>query len=170
SQGVTPDPSKVQDIVDWPLPTTLKSLRGFLGLTRFYRRFVKGYAYIASALTDLLKKDNFIWSASATTAFQNLKPAVTTAPVLALPQFDLVFTIQTYASGFGMGAVLSQEDHPIAFSISNFALNCDNHQLTSGNFVLSHLLFRNGDNTCSVATSSSTPTNRQSRNCYLKLS
>ncbi|WVZ16214.1 hypothetical protein V8G54_009196 [Vigna mungo] len=84
STGVCPDPSKIKVVIDWPIPSNLKSIRGFLGLTGFYRHFVKGYASIAYTLTDLLKKDNFIWSDVAIEAFNKLKQALTNALVLAL--------------------------------------------------------------------------------------
>ncbi|PNY00079.1 hypothetical protein L195_g023353, partial [Trifolium pratense] len=113
--GVSMDKEKVQTVLDWPQPSNVKQLRGFLGLTGYYRRFIKRYASLASPLTDLLKKEGFKWTAEATLAFQNLKIAITTAPVLALPQFSLPFTIETDASGTGVGAVLSQGGHPIAF-------------------------------------------------------
>jgi hypothetical protein len=113
--GVAMDKDKVQTVMGWPQPNNIKQLRGFLGLTRYYRRFVKSYATIASPLTDLLKKEAFKWNAAATQAFDKLKVAITTAPILALPQFSIPFTIETDASGTGVGAVLSQLGHPIAF-------------------------------------------------------
>ncbi|MCH93889.1 enzymatic polyprotein, partial [Trifolium medium] len=113
--GVTMDKDKVQAVLDWPIPANIKQLRGFLGLTGYYRRFIKAYATIASPLTDLLKKDNFQWSESAHQAFSTLKQAITSAPVLILPNFSQPFVLETDASSIGIGAVLSQQDHPIAY-------------------------------------------------------
>ncbi|GAU25498.1 hypothetical protein TSUD_218700 [Trifolium subterraneum] len=84
-------------------------------LTGYYRRFIKSYAKIASPLTDLLKKEAYKWNEQAETTFQQLKTAVTSAPVLALPNFNEPFILETDASGIGIGAVLHQNNHPIAY-------------------------------------------------------
>jgi hypothetical protein len=114
-QGVSMDKDKVQAVLNWPTPMNVKQLRGFLGLTGYYRRFIKSYAKIASPLTDLLKKEAYQWNEQAEEAFHQLKNAVTTAPVLALPNFKLPFILETDDSGVGIGAVLHQQGHPIAY-------------------------------------------------------
>ena len=115
SSGVTPVPEKVQAVSRWPTPRTPRALGGFLGLAGFYRRFIKGYAALASSLTKLLCHGQFEWSHEAEIAFQNLKKALTEAPVLALPNFTTSFVVETDASGSGMGAVLTQKGHPLAY-------------------------------------------------------
>ena len=99
-------------MVEWPFPKNLKELRG---LTGFYRRFIKGYGVLAHALTQLLKKGDYQWTKAAQQAFDNLKRAMTSAPVLALPDFDLIFEIESDASQLRIGVVLTQAGRPIAY-------------------------------------------------------
>jgi hypothetical protein len=77
-QGVHADPSKLESMIKWPRPNTLKSLRGFLGLTGYYHRFIRGYGAIAGPLTRLLKKGAFKWDSEVEQAFEQLKQAVST--------------------------------------------------------------------------------------------
>lgn len=112
---VSTDPSKIVAISSWLTLTNLKQLRGFLGLTGYYRRFIKGYGSLSKPLSDLLKRDNFRWLPVVAAAFLSLKQAMQQALVLAHPDFTKTFVVETYASYVGIGAVLMQDNHPIAY-------------------------------------------------------
>ena len=120
--GISADPKKVMAVSDFPKPTDLKSLRSFLGLTSYYRRFVPCFSSVAQPLYSLTRKDApYEWSLDCEAAFAQLKSLLTNAPVLAYPQFGKEFLLETDASGVGLGAVLSQEQpdgtvRPIAFA------------------------------------------------------
>nr|GEV09935.1 hypothetical protein [Tanacetum cinerariifolium] len=89
----------------WPIPSTLKQLKGFLGLTGYYRRFIKDYTSISQHLVALPKKDAFKWNPLAELAYHKLKKAMVKALVLALPNFEHEFVVETNASGKGIGAL-----------------------------------------------------------------
>ncbi|GAU31589.1 hypothetical protein TSUD_54120 [Trifolium subterraneum] len=120
AEGVGPGPSKIEAMVNWPTPKYVKQLRGFLGLTGFYRKFVCKYASINAPLTQLLKRDAFDWNHEVDQAFVALKKAMSEAPVLSLPNFEEKFILETDASGTGMGAVLIQQNHPICYFSNQF--------------------------------------------------
>ena len=107
-EGVKVDPRKIKTIKEWKIPTSIKHLRGFLGLTGYYRKFVKNYARIAAPLATLLKKNAFSWTLEATKAFEHLKEAMFQAPVLTTPDFTKTFIVECDALGNGIGVVLMQ--------------------------------------------------------------
>jgi hypothetical protein len=115
------DTKNIEAMQDWPHPKTLKSLRGFLGLTGYYRKFVKNYGKIATPLTALLKKKSFTWAPTVAQDFQTLKMAMCTTPVLALPDFTKTFVLECDASGKEIGVVLMQEGWPLAFTNKQFS-------------------------------------------------
>lgn len=98
TQGVAPDPDKIQAMLTWPTPSTPSALCGFLGLTSFYQHFIKSYVTLAAPLTSLLQKDNFQWYDEAQTTFKQLKRKMMEAFVLLSPDFSTPFTIETNTS------------------------------------------------------------------------
>jgi hypothetical protein len=114
--GVRVDPKKIEAMQYWPHPKNLKRLHGFLGLTGYYRKFVKNYGKIAAPLIALLKKNSFTWTPAAAQSFQTLKMAMCTTPVLTLPDIIKTFVLECDALRKGIGDVLMQEGRPLAFT------------------------------------------------------
>jgi hypothetical protein len=102
-------------MVNWPSPRTITEVRTFLGLTRYYRKFVRNYGIMAKHLTSLLKQKTFTWTHEAKSAFQSLKTTMCSVPVLELSGFEVSFQIEIDACDKGVGAILSQKEHHIAF-------------------------------------------------------
>ena len=112
SAGIHTDPSKIKAVQELPPPVNLESLRSFLGLAGYYRKFIPQFATIAAPLTALTKKCTpFTWEDRHQIAFLALKTCLCSAPVLAYPKFDHPFLLQTDASNVGLGAVLTQLDN-----------------------------------------------------------
>ena len=106
---------KFRAIRDWPMPKTVIELRGFLGLCTYYRRYVKGFSQFVAPLTDLTKKGAFTQIEPAQKMFEEMKVIMSSCPILALPDFSQPFEVECDASGEGLGAVLMENHHPIAF-------------------------------------------------------
>lgn len=90
-------------------------MRGFLGLTGYYRKFNKDYRKVAKPLTVLTMKDNFHWDLAAQESFEALKKLMTSSSVLAHPNFTQPFEVECNATGRGIRAVVMQQKHPIAY-------------------------------------------------------
>ena len=122
-RGIATDPDKIAHIVSLPIPTNVSEVKGFLGHTGYYRRFIFRYAVIALPLTELLKKGDEVpvWTSACTHAFNTLKRKLVSAPIFIPPNWEKDFHIFVDASNVAIGSVLSHKDekghdHPIYFA------------------------------------------------------
>jgi hypothetical protein len=118
ANGVKADPAKVEAVAKYPRPRDTHELRSFLGMSNYFRRYIHKYSVIAEPLTRLLKQDcDFLWAEAQEQAFEGLKQALISAPVLKLPdwQSDSPFEITCDASYMGISGMLVQDKHPVAF-------------------------------------------------------
>jgi hypothetical protein len=116
------DPVKIAGVADWPMTSNKKKVQSFVSFINFYRRFIPGFSHHVRALFDLTMKDiRFIWGLPQEDSFMKLKELVTLAPVLVLPNNNLLFRLEANGSSIATGAVLSQQSadnnawHPVAF-------------------------------------------------------
>jgi hypothetical protein len=135
SDGIATDPDKVRVIDEWYTPTSVRDVRSFLGLASYYRRYVKGFSQIACPLYNLLKKNTaFHWTDQCEEAFRTLKRCLTSSPILAYPDHSGRFVLDTDASAYGIGAVLSQEqggqEKVIAFASRTLSRSEKNYCVT----------------------------------------
>jgi hypothetical protein len=116
-RGISIDPSKIQDVLSWNTPTSVFDIHSFLGLAKYYRRFIKGFSKITKLMIELLGKDEkFEWCDKCEASFQELKKRLTTAPVLVMHNMEKSFSIYYDASGQGLGCVLMQDGHVVAYA------------------------------------------------------
>lgn len=138
TQGLRTDPDKVEAIIKYPVPTSKKDVKRFLGTASWYRRFVPNFSTLAGPLNKLTstKKgaEPFSWSPEADEAFNKLKECLVSTPVLSCPNFNLPFEVHTDASDYGVGAMLCQivdgQEHPIAFMSKALTANEKNYSIT----------------------------------------
>jgi len=133
--GIQTDPDKVAAIRELTPPTNLRELHRCLGISSWYRRFVPNFADVVEPMTSLLKKDRkWEWTKKQEQAFQGLKTLLTEAPILASPDFEAKFVIQTDASEYGVGAVLTQsinwQERVIAYASRRLSTAERNYSVT----------------------------------------
>jgi hypothetical protein len=115
--GISVDTSKVQYVLSWNVTMSVSDIQNFLGLVGYYRRFIKGSSKISKPMTELLEKDKkFEWTSTCEASFQELKKRLTAAPILVMPDMEKSFSIYCDASGQGLGCVLMQDGHVVAYA------------------------------------------------------
>lgn len=116
SEGIKPNPKKLEAVQNFKIPKTPTDVKSFLGLAGYYRKFIRNFSKIAKPLTELTRKTvPFHWNEQTQTSFDTLKEKLCTAPVLKFPDFEKQFTLTTDASNLGIGAILSQDGHPCCY-------------------------------------------------------
>ncbi|CAH1415262.1 unnamed protein product [Lactuca virosa] len=145
-EGIHVDPSKIQAIKGWAIPTTPTEIRQFLGLACYYRRFIQNFSKTAKPLTSLTQKGvPFVWTDKQEAAFRSLKQALCSAPVLSLPEGTEDFIVYCDASNQGLGCVLMQRGKVIAYAsrqLKTHEVNYTTHDLELGAVVFALKIWR----------------------------
>jgi hypothetical protein len=156
--GISIDPTKVQEVLDWKAPTTIHEVKSFLGLAGYYRRFILDFLKIAKPMTQLLEKDKtFVWTIECEQAFHTLWTLLTSAPVLAQPDIEKPFDVYCDASGTGLGCVLMQGGRVIAYAshqLRKHEVNYPTHDLELAAIVHALKIWRHYllGNVCNIYT------------------
>lgn len=135
-RGKHADPEKIRPILEFPAPKTVREVRRVIGMAGWYRRFIRNFSTITAPMTDRIKKakEKFVWPMEAEESFKQLKTALTTAPVLGIPDFNLPFQIECDASDLGIGATLVQiqdgEERIIAYMSAKLNATQRNYHVT----------------------------------------
>ena len=117
AEGVSVDLEKIEAVSNWKTPRNVTEIRSFLGLAKYYRRFIENFSKIARPMTELLKdKVSFEWNDKREKSFQCLKDKLTTTPVLTLPDLQKDFVAYCDASRQGLGCVLMQDNHVVSYA------------------------------------------------------
>jgi hypothetical protein len=144
--GISMDPAKVKEIVEWSIPSTVTDVRSFLGLAGYYRRFIEGFSKIAKPMTSLLEKGReFKWDQKCQDSFNLLEVRLMSPPVLVMPDLQKGFDIYCDACGQGLGCVLMQEGHVITYAshqLQKHELNYPTHDLELAAIVHAFKIWR----------------------------
>ena len=115
-EGISVDPKKIEAIMNWSAPRNMTDLRSFMGLARYYRRFIEGFSKVAHTITSLQTKGiNFKWTLRCEESFQQLKNLLTSAPVLKIADLEFFFVVCADACNQGLAEVLMQDNHVICY-------------------------------------------------------
>jgi hypothetical protein len=133
NEGISVDPAKVKEIMAWSIPTIVTEVQCFLGLAGYYRRFIEWFSKIVKPITSLLEKGReFKWDSKCQDSFDQLMLRLMSPPVLVMPDLQKGFDIYCDACGQGLGCVLMQEGHMIAYAsrqLWKHELNCPTHDI-----------------------------------------
>ena len=147
AQGMAPDPSKIQAVQEWPVPSNITDVRQFLGLASYYRHYIPHFSHIAAPLHALTQKNaTFSWTEACQQAFTALKAKLIQPPVLTYPQFHSSasqFVVYTDASDVGPGVVLEQNNYVIAYASRTLSKSEHNYSVIQKNVWLLYTLLNN---------------------------